>query len=164
MKLGQFWQSSRNWYKRHYTLNVGISSALFLWQLIHLYWLTTHVVFLRLFGVSLFTPETVGQTLIVIADYAEIPAIILTSFVYIFGLTSKFSWKNILFLILINSQWIHLFWITDEFVIQEFAHKILLTVWLAWLAIGIDYLELPVIYDTLKKFFGSFGKKSQTFT
>ena len=28
-----------------------------------------------------------------------------------------------------------------------------LPVWLAWVAILIDYLELPVIYDTLRKFF-----------
>jgi hypothetical protein len=27
-----------------------------------------------------------------------------------------------------------------------------LPIWLAWIAIGIDYLELPVIYDTLRKF------------
>ena len=148
-----------NWYERHYTLNVGLASFLFVWQLIHLYWLTTHVVFYRLFGVSLFNPENLGQTLIIIADYAEIPALISTSFVYIFGLASKFSWKNITFLILLNSQWIHLFWITDEFVIKQFSSTAtVLPIWMAWVAILIDYLELPVIYDTIKKFFGSLRK------
>lgn len=28
----------------------------------------------------------------------------------------------------------------------------MLPVWLAWIAIFIDYLELPVIYDTIKEF------------
>lgn len=150
------------WYKKHYTFNVGIASFLFIWQLIHLYWLTTHVVFNKLFGIDLFSPKGITETFIVIADYSEIPALILTSFVYIFGLITKFSWKNILFLILLNSQWLHLFWITDEFVINQFmgVSSAVLPIWLAWLAIGIDYLELPIIFDTLKKFFRSFKKKS----
>lgn len=149
------------WYKKHYTLNVGIASFLFIWQLVHLYWLTTHVVFDKLFGIDLFNAKGIVQTFIVIADYSEIPALILTSFIYIFGLVTKFSWKNILFLILLNSQWLHLFWITDEFVINQFAgaSNVILPIWLAWIAIFIDYLELPVIYDTIKKFFGSLRKR-----
>lgn len=150
------------WYKRHYTLNVGIASFLFIWQLIHLYWLTAHIVAHKLFGISFFPLEGIWQYLIIIVDYTEIPAIILTSFVYIHALILKFSWKNTLFLIMLNSQWFHLFWITDEFVIQQFtnASVAILPIWLAWFAIFIDYLELPVIYDTLKKFFVSFKKKS----
>lgn len=150
-----------SWYERHYTLNVGIAAFLFVWQLVHLYWLTTHVVFLRLFNVSLFNLQGVWQYLIIVVDYTEIPALISTSFVYIFGLIKKFSWKNILFLVFINSQWLHLFWITDEFVIKQFSFKASsFALMLAWIAIFIDYLELPVIYDTLKKFFASLrGKK-----
>ncbi|MEK7534424.1 MAG: hypothetical protein AAB600_03745 [Patescibacteria group bacterium] len=150
------------WYKKHYTLNVGIASFLFIWQLIHLYWLTTHVAFNKLFGIDLFNPKGIMQTFIVIADYSEIPALILTSFVYIFGFFTKFSWKNILFLFLLNSQWFHLFWITDEFVIEQLTGSSakILPIWLAWFAIFIDYLELPVIYDTLKKFFVSLRKKA----
>jgi hypothetical protein len=34
-----------------------------------------------------------------------------------------------------------------------------LPIWLAWIAILIDYLELPVIYDTLKKFYQSLRKE-----
>ena len=149
-----------SWYERHYTLNVGIASFLFIWQLIHLYWLTTHVVILRLFGVDYFHPVGIWQYLIIVADYAEIPALITTSLVYVHGLTKRFSLKNILFLILLNSQWLHLFWITDEFVVKKLADssKNLLPFWLAWFAIFIDYLELPVIYDTLKKFFVSLRK------
>jgi len=150
-----------SWYERNYSLNLGIASFLFIWQLVHLYWLTTDVVFLRLFGVSFFDLTGIWQYLIIVVDYTEIPALISTSFVYIFGLTRKFSWKNILFLIFINSQWLHLFWITDEFVIQQFrnASAAILPIWLAWFAIFIDYLELPVIYDTLKKFFVSLRRK-----
>lgn len=157
----KIWNKILAWYKKHYILNVGIASFLFVWQLIHLYWLTTHVVFNKVFDIDLFSPKGITETFIVIADYSEIPALILTSFVYIFGLITKFSWKNILFLIFINSQWLHLFWITDEFVINQFmgVSSVILPVWLAWIAIVIDYLELPVIFDTLKKFFVSLRKK-----
>ena len=51
-----------------------------------------------------------------------------------------------------------MFWITDEFVIEHFTKHTgpsILPVWLSWVAISIDYLELPVIFDTLKKFFQS---------
>ena len=138
-----------------------MAAFLFIWQLIHLYWLTVHVVFLNLFNISLLHLEEIWEFLIVIVDYTEIPALISTSFVYIFGLTKKFSWKNILFLILINSQWLHLFWITDEFVIEQFTGSSaqILPIWLAWFAIFIDYLELPIIYDTTKRFFVSLGRK-----
>lgn len=150
-----------NWYQRHYTLNVGIAAFLFAWQLIHLYWLTVDVVFLRLFGISLLPLEKMWEFLIIIVDYTEIPAIISTSFVYVFGLMQRFTWKNILFLFFINSQWLHLFWITDEFVIGQLTGSAtyILPIYLAWFAIFIDYLELPVIYDTIKKFFASLRRK-----
>ena len=54
----------------------------------------------------------------------------------------------------LNSQWLHIFWITDEYVSAELAGAgaaSALPGWLAWVAILIDYLELPVIYDTLKR-------------
>ena len=152
-----------SWYQRNYSLNVGIASFLFVWQLVHLYWLTTDVVFLKLFGVSFFDVKGLWEYVLIIVDYTEIPALISTSLIYIHGLTQKFSWKNIWFLIFINSQWLHLFWITDEFVIEQFTGlgtKILPgEAWLAWFAIFIDYLELPVIFDTLKKFFVSLRKR-----
>ena len=60
-------------------------------------------------------------------------------------------------MLLLNSQWIHLFWITDEVLVAQFTGTIpvLIPIWLSWVAIGIDYLELPVMYDTIKKFFQS---------
>ena len=160
-KLKKIADSFFSWYERNYTLNLGIASFLFIWQLVHLYWLTVDVVFLRLFGVSLLPLEGIWEFLIIFADYTEIPALLSTSLIYIHSLTKKFSWKNILFLVFVNSQWLHLFWITDEFVIQQFtnASVAILPIWLAWLAILIDYLELPVIYDTVKKFFVSLGRR-----
>ena len=53
----------------------------------------------------------------------------------------------------LNSQWLHIFWITDEYVAAELggSSNAALPGWLAWVAILIDYLELPVIFDTLKR-------------
>ena len=160
-KLKKIASSFFSWYERNYTFNLGIASFLFIWQLVHLYWLTVHVVFLRLFGVSLLPLEGIWEFLIIFADYTEIPALLSTSLIYIHSLTKKFTWRNILFLVFINSQWLHLFWITDEFVIEQFtsASVAILPIWLAWFAIFIDYLELPVIFDTVKKFFASLGRK-----
>lgn len=156
--LNRFWA----WYERRYTVNIGIASLLFALQLIHLYWLTSHVVFLRWFGTSLFNLSGAWEFIIVLVDYAEIPAILGISLIYLNILRKRFHWKSILFLIFLNSQWLHIFWITDEFVIEKFTGAgagTILPIWLAWAAILIDYLELPVIYDTLKRFFRTLGKE-----
>lgn len=146
--LTKFW----HWYEKNLILNTRIASGLFIIQLIHLYWLTTDVVLLRLTGNTYFPISSFWQNLLVIADYTEIPALIATSILYINSLRKKRSLKPILFLILLNSQWLHIFWITDEFVVNGFNGTVdlHLPVWLAWVAIGIDYLELPVIFDTIK--------------
>jgi hypothetical protein len=156
----KFWQ----WYNAHPKFNHGLVSGLFVLQLFHLFWLTTHVVFLRWFGESFFNPTGAWEFFIVIVDYTEIPALILASIVYVNELRGGFNWKSLLYLIFLNTQWIHLFWITDEVVVEQFtgAALVALPVWLSWIAILIDYLELPVIYDTLKKFFTSLFHKEQT--
>ncbi|MCP6720062.1 MAG: hypothetical protein KJI72_01900 [Patescibacteria group bacterium] len=154
--IQKFWA----WYERNLTLNIAIVALLFTWQLVHLYWLTTDVVTVRLFGVSFFNPTGVIEFLIIIADYVEIPAIIGASLLYISLLRKGFSIKSIAMLVFVNSQWLHIFWITDEFIIGQFAGgSPILPLWLAWVAIGVDYLELPVIYDTLKRFFTSISPK-----
>ena len=147
--LDRFWA----WYERHYTFNLATASGLFFVQLVHLYWLTTHVVAWRLLDQSFFQPPTLWQTLIVLVDYTEIPALITTSILYIHELRKQFGWKHFGYLFLINSQWLHLFWITDEFILEQFTGQSLVVfpVWLLWVAITIDYLELPVIYDTAKR-------------
>ena len=144
-----------DWYERHYTLNVAIVACLFLLQLVHLYWLSAEVVSQRLTGAGHFHLTGVAKFLILIVDYTEIPALLGTSLLYANELRKGFSWKALIFLIFLNTQWIHLFWITDTFVVNEFAGQAAQSTipgWLAWVAILIDYLELPVIFDTLRKF------------
>ncbi len=141
------------WYKRNYEANLYLVAFLFLWQLVHLYWLAVDVVFARLHGQGLWQVGSLGNILISLVDYTEIPALILGSVFYLNELHKKFKWSSLLFLIFLNSQWLHLFWITDEIVVAQFtgAAAVVLPVWLSWLAIMIDYLELPVMYDTIKK-------------
>jgi hypothetical protein len=160
-KSGSFLDGFWAWYERHYTLNLGIATGLFVLQLVHLYWLATHVIAHRILGIFLFEPSALLQYLIIIVDYTEIPALISTSVLYIYQLQKHFSWKSVLFLIFLNSQWLHLFWITDEFVVNQFVGRpdTILPVWLAWVAILIDYLEVPVIIDTLIKFFFQLRKR-----
>lgn len=86
-------------------------------------------------------------------DYTEIPAIITTSLVYINNLRKGLKLKSLLYLLFLDIQLLHIFWITDEFVVEKFvgSSQTIFPVWLAWIAITIDYLELPVIFETLKK-------------
>lgn len=151
-----------NWYEKHHRLNLGIAAGLFLLQLIHLYWLTSHVLFQKLFGVSLFNPSPEISFVLALVDYTEIPAIVTASLVYINELRKAFKWAAIRNLLFLNSQWIHLFWITDEFILTQFAQSVIVfPFWLAILAILIDYLELPVMYDVVKRFLKSMKSKKQ---
>lgn len=145
-----FWR----WYERYATLNIGISAALFTLQLIHLFWLTTDVIATRLLGYALFHPTGIWELLIVIVDYLEIPTLLSVSLLYINELRKRWNIRSVLFLVLLNSQWFHIFWITDEVVEQVFTGSgmTVLPIWAAWIAILIDYLELPVIADTIRQF------------
>ncbi len=154
--MRDLWRNFFDWYERNYLINITVAAGLFLLQLIHLYWLTVDVVFMRLFDVSYFNPDGLVYYFILLVDYTEIPALISVSLVYINDLRKGFAWKPVIFLIFLNSQWLHIFWITDEFVVNEFTGEAAvssLPAWAAWFAIMIDYLELPVIYDTMRKFF-----------
>lgn len=150
-KQHSFWR----WYERHYALALTLTSLLFALQIVHLYWLTTHVVLQRLTGISYFNPSLFWEYVIIIVDYTEIPALLSTTLLYVYELKKDFAWRYILFIVLLNSQWLHLFWITDEFVVQQFlgGEKTVLPVWLAWAAISIDYLEIPVMIATLWRTF-----------
>jgi hypothetical protein len=153
--LRDFWA----WYERNYALNVGITAALFALQLVHLSWLSLDVVAERITREGYFPLTGLARYLILIVDYTEIPALISTSVLYIYDLRKGRVARSLLFLLLLNSQWLHLFWITDEFVVGEFQDGSntgsSLPAWLAWVAIGIDYLEIPVIVDTLRRFAGT---------
>lgn len=147
-----------DWYERHYALNISFAAGLFVLQLIHLWWLSAHVIALRLVDNSYFNADGVLYYAILVVDYTEIPALLSVSLIYINELRKGWSWKPLLFLLFLNSQWLHVFWITDEFVQSEFSGAgagSALPTWLAWTAILIDYLELPVIYDTFRKLFVS---------
>jgi hypothetical protein len=149
----RFWA----WYERHYLLNVGIAVGLFLLQIVHLWWLTADVVFFGLFEERLWVVGEAWRYIIIAVDYTEIPALFSVSLLYIHELRSGWSWRPVLMLLFLNSQWLHLFWITDEFVVDSFfgIRDTILPIWVAWIAIFIDYLELPVMVDTVYKFIRS---------
>jgi len=152
--LRAFWA----WYDRHYELNVAIAAGLFVLQLVHLYWLATDVVMFRLMGESFFAPPPFWEAIIIAVDFTEIPALISASVLYVHEFRMGKRWKGISFNIFIHSQWFHLFWITDEFVVSQLVSGktgTVLPAAIAWIAIFIDYLELPVIADTVAKFFQS---------
>jgi hypothetical protein len=149
--LDSFWE----WYNRHYLFALIFTTFLFLLQLFHLYWLFTDVVLERLTGQSYFILPPFWGALSAILDYTEIPALISTSLVYINQLRKTgFDWRPVRYLIFLNIQWLHLFWITDQVVVERFAGQEALFHWsniIAWIAILIDYAELPVMYDTVKE-------------
>jgi hypothetical protein len=153
MRAARIWSGFWAWYERNYVLNIAFASALFLLQLAHLTWLGADPIATRLTDHSLFSLHGLLQYLIWFVDYSEIPALVAVSLVYVNELRRGFSWKALLFLLFLNSQWLHIFWITDEYVAGELGGNSASTLpaWLAWVAILIDYLELPVIFDTLKR-------------
>jgi hypothetical protein len=146
----RLWRIFWAWYERNYLLNVAIASTLFVLQLVHLTWLGADPIAQRLAHESLFSPQGLLRYLIFLVDYTEIPALIAVSLVYVNELRQRLAWKPLLFLLFLNSQWLHILWITDEYVAGELSGSSL-PGWLAWVAILIDYLELPVILDTLKR-------------
>jgi hypothetical protein len=149
------WRYFWGWYERNYILNVSIAFGLFILQIAHLFWLGGEVMATRLFGYPLFDFSGLSQTAILVVDYLEIPAIFTMTLVYVDAWRRGAKWNATLMLILLHSQWLHIFWITDEYIVDTFSAngQTVLPVWLAWTAILIDYLEVPVIIDTMKKLF-----------
>ncbi len=152
--LSRFWV----WYEQHYQAHLIFSTILFLLQLFHLYWMASHIVALRLIGRSLFVFPQQFSWLYALVDYTEIPALLSVSLIYINSLRegskSKIAkYKNVLFLVFLNIQWIHLFWITDEIVLTNLTGTAIVPInpIFAWFAILIDFLELPVMAETAIK-------------
>lgn len=150
--INAFWQ----WYNKNYKLNVLISSLLFLVQIAHLYWLATHVILFNITGHDLFFAETtkLSTAIFSIIDYTEIPALIGVTLIYLNDI--RLNQKPIrawLYVAFLNIQWVHLFWLTDEIVIKTFTGTAPLPFHptVAWVAILIDYLEVPVIFGSLFK-------------
>lgn len=153
--LRGFWE----WYQRHYLATLVITTAVFLLQVFHLYWLFTHVILQKLTGQSFFAFPPAGMVVYVVADYLEIPALVSASVLYLYDLRRRITGRSLLYLLLLNTQWIHMLWITDEVVVSTFARDGWIT-WnaaVAWVAILIDYLEVPVIIDTLRKIYAERG-------
>jgi hypothetical protein len=145
-KAASPWRRFWAWYERNYLLNLAAASILFTLQLTHLLWMGADPVASRVDGAPLVHLHGVLQWLIVAVDYTEIPALLAVSLVYLNELRRGFKWRPLLFLGFLNSQWLHIFWITDEYVADGSLPALL-----AWIAILIDYLELPVIFDTLRR-------------
>ena len=146
----RFWA----WYEKHLTFNLAFASFLFVWQLVHLYWLGAHVIALKLTGHSYFALTPFWLRLIIIVDYTEIPALLSTGFIYVNELRSGFKSKSALFLVFLLLQLFHMFWITDTFVVTAFtrgAAYVNIPPVLAWVAILIDYLEVPVMIETFRR-------------
>jgi hypothetical protein len=159
--MNNIWQKFWRWYERNYVLNVSIALGLFFIQVVHLTWLGGEVVWLRAFGFSLFELSGIWEKIIVLVDYTEIPALFTMTLVYVDAWRRGAKWNALLMLALLHSQWIHIFWITDEYIIETFSTfgQTVLPAWLAWIAILIDFLEIPVIIDTIKKLFIAIRKK-----
>ena len=147
-KLVGFWQ-------RYENLNLKIAFVLISLQLIHLYWLTTDVVIQRITGESVLGVQHGSPLFIffIIIDYVEIPALVagLTYYTLSIYKHEKVSAKNALLLSMLVFQVFHIFWITDDVVYDSFfgspSGSVEIPYYAAWVAILIDYLELPVIGD-----------------
>jgi hypothetical protein len=145
--VSRFWA----WYGRHYTFNVTLAATLFVLQIVHLVWLGGEVVAQRASGDPIFQIGGVFRYLLVFVDWTEIPALISATTLYLYELRKGFRWKPVAFLVLLNSQYLHIFWITDELVVRDTIGESTLPGVLAWIAILIDYLEVPVIVDTVRQ-------------
>ena len=152
-KVLSFWE-------KYQSLNLKIAFFLMSLQVLHLYWLTADVVLKMIAGDSYFGLPSTLLPLFVLVDYIEIPALISGITFYSFSLmrntkTNRDHAVNTIFLSLLATQIIHIFWITDEVVYESFFGGDLLTfpIYLAWVAILIDYLEIPVMIDLFRRLF-----------
>jgi hypothetical protein len=144
-----------DFYHRYENLGLKITFILISLQLLHLYWLTTDVVLQKIFGQSFFLVPKNLLPLFVVIDYIEIPALVSGIIFYIYSIRSREegSKRSYLFLGLLGVQVIHIFWITDDVVYSSFFKSSFVEIpsLLAWIAILIDYLELPIIGDLFYK-------------
>ncbi|HYY86214.1 MAG TPA: hypothetical protein VE594_03815 [Nitrososphaeraceae archaeon] len=144
-----------DFYHRYENLNLKITFFLISLQILHLYWLTTDVVLQKIFGESFFFVPKSFLPIFVVIDYIEIPALISGLIYYAYSIRKNKSKakRSYLFLGMLAVQVIHIFWITDEVVYDSFFNSsfIELPFVLSWIAILIDYLELPVMADLFYK-------------
>ncbi len=147
-KLVGFWH-------RYENLNLKIAFVLISLQLIHLYWLTADVVIQRITGERMLSVQhgSLLFILFIIIDYIEIPALVAGLTYYSLNIykKEKGSTKDVLLLSMLALQVFHIFWITDDVVYDTFfgssSGSVEIPYYAAWVAILIDYLEVPVIVD-----------------
>lgn len=63
-------------YKKYENLNLRIAFFLISLQIIHLYWLTSDIVMIRLLGETFFAFPQIPPLLFAIIDYIEVPALV----------------------------------------------------------------------------------------
>ncbi len=147
-KLVEFW-------RRYESLNLKIAFALISLQLVHLYWLTAEVVVKMITGQSALSVSGPLLVFFIVIDYIEIPALVAGLTYYALNLYKhEKTAKNTLLLSMLAVQVFHIFWITDEVVYNTFfglPSGFEIPYYAAWVAVLIDYLELPVIADLFYK-------------
>lgn len=150
-----WWRALTDWLDRHYLAALVVTTVAFILQIFHLYWLFAAVIMEKLTGQSWFSFPKDLNFIYVVADYLEVPALISTSILYLNNFRRDRKFKAIFYVVLLNTQWLHLFWITDNFVVQSFTDNGMFSwnAWVAWVAILIDYLEVPVIIEMLKQIY-----------
>jgi hypothetical protein len=145
-----------SFYNKYENLNLKIAFFLISLQIIHLYWLTTDVVLLRIFGETFFAFPQIPPLFFAIIDYIEVPALVSGVTFYAMRIYRKgiFS-RDTMFLAMLAMQVFHIFWITDEIIYENLIGRVAigLPIALSWVAIIIDYLELPVMVDLFRKVF-----------
>jgi hypothetical protein len=146
-----------NFWTRYENLNLKITFTLISLQILHLYWLTADVVLQRVFGQGYLGLPKKLLPLFVVVDYVEIPALVSGITFYLFSIFKgePNPRKNMIFLALLAIQVVHIFWITDEIVYESLLDSDLVKfpLYLTWIAILIDYLEIPVMIDLFYKTF-----------
>src|ERR687898_225405 len=150
-------QKILDFWTKYESLNFKITFILISLQILHLYWLTADVVLQRIAGESYLGLPRILLPLFIIVDYVEIPALVSGITFYLFSIFKRksHSRKNVIFLILLAIQIIHIFWITDEVLYESLLDNDLVKfpVYLAWTAILMDYMEVPVMIDLFYKVF-----------
>lgn len=150
-------QKILDFWTKYESLNLKITFILISLQILHLYWLTADVVLQRIAGESYLGLPRILLPLFIIVDYVEIPALVSGITFYLFSIFKRksHSRKNVVFLLLLAIQVVHIFWITDEVVYESLLDNdlVIFPVYAAWTAILIDYLEIPVMVDLFYKTF-----------
>jgi hypothetical protein len=90
-------QSIIKFWNKYEGLSLKITLILISLQIIHLYWLTTDVVFHKIFGKSFFIFPTKLLAIFIIIDYLEIPALVSGTIFYSFKVWKILKEKHLFF-------------------------------------------------------------------